>query len=58
MKGDMMPRPDSIETYMLLMPRRFDPEGAGDTRATGSLNLPAALTVHAGALQATVQRQI
>jgi multimeric flavodoxin WrbA len=29
-----MPRPDSIETYMLLMPMGFNPEGAGDTKAT------------------------
>lgn len=27
-----MPRPDSIETYMLLMPMGFNPEGARDTR--------------------------
>ncbi len=29
----MMPRPDSIETYMLVMSVGFNPEGAGDTKA-------------------------
>ncbi len=33
-KEDMMPRPDSIETFMLLLPMGFTPEGAGDTKAT------------------------
>jgi len=32
-KEGMMPRPDSIETFMLLMPMGFNPEGAGDTKA-------------------------
>jgi len=31
---NMMPRPDSIETYMLLLPMGFNPEDAGDTRTT------------------------
>jgi hypothetical protein len=31
---DMIPRPDSIETFMLVMPMGFNPEAAGDTRAT------------------------
>lgn len=29
-----MSRPDSIETFMLLMPVGFNPEAAGDTKAT------------------------
>ncbi|MBW2657150.1 MAG: NAD(P)H-dependent oxidoreductase [Deltaproteobacteria bacterium] len=33
-KEDMIPRPDSIETFMLLMPMGFNPERAGDTKAT------------------------
>jgi multimeric flavodoxin WrbA len=32
-KKDMSPRPDSIETFMLLMPLGFKPEAAGDTKA-------------------------
>jgi len=32
-KEGMMPRPDSIATYMLLMPMGFNPESAGDTKA-------------------------
>lgn len=32
-KEDMLPRPDSIETFMLLMPLGFNPEAAGDTKA-------------------------
>jgi len=33
-KEGMIPRPDSIETYMLIMSMGFNPEGAGDTKAT------------------------
>ena len=33
-KEGIMPRPDSIETYMLLMAMGFNPEGAGNTKAT------------------------
>lgn len=33
-KDGMIPRPDSIETYMLILPLGFNPEGAGDTQAT------------------------
>ena len=29
----LVPRPDSLETFMLLLPMGFNPEGAGDTRA-------------------------
>jgi len=29
----MMPRPDSVETFMMLMPMGFNPQAAGDTRA-------------------------
>ena len=32
-KEDMLPRPDSIETFMLLMPLGFNPEAAVDTKA-------------------------
>jgi len=31
---DMIPRPDSVETFLLLMTTGFDPEAAGDTEAT------------------------
>jgi multimeric flavodoxin WrbA/putative sterol carrier protein len=30
----MMPRPDSVETFLLLMTTGFDPEAAGDMKAT------------------------
>jgi multimeric flavodoxin WrbA len=30
----LTPRPDSIETFLLIMPMGFRPEGAGDTKAT------------------------
>ena len=30
----MMPRPDSIETYMLMMSTGFNPENAGDSKVT------------------------
>ncbi len=30
----MMPRPDSIEAFLRLLPMGFDPEVAGDTKAT------------------------
>ena len=30
----MIPRPDSVETFMLVMPMGFNPAAAGDTRAT------------------------
>jgi putative sterol carrier protein len=30
----LVPRPDSLETFMFVMPMGFDPEAAGDTRAT------------------------
>jgi multimeric flavodoxin WrbA/putative sterol carrier protein len=33
-KEDMIPRPDSIETFMLMMPMGFNSERAGDTKAT------------------------
>lgn len=33
-KEDMTPRPDSVETFMLLMPMGFNPEAAGDIKAT------------------------
>ncbi|MDY6933030.1 MAG: NAD(P)H-dependent oxidoreductase [Spirochaetota bacterium] len=33
-KKGMMPRPDSVETFLLLMPMGFNPEAAGDTKAT------------------------
>ncbi|MBW1983363.1 MAG: SCP2 sterol-binding domain-containing protein [Deltaproteobacteria bacterium] len=32
-EGGMTPRPDSIETFMLVMSTGFNPEGAGDTKA-------------------------
>ena len=31
---DMIPRPDSVETFLLLMTTGFDPEAAGDIKAT------------------------
>jgi len=31
---DMIPRPDSVETFLLLMTMGFDPEAAGDMKAT------------------------
>ena len=31
---EMRPRPDSIEAFLLLMPMGFNPEAAGDTKAT------------------------
>jgi multimeric flavodoxin WrbA/putative sterol carrier protein len=30
----MIPRPDSVETFMFMMPMGFNPEAAGETRAT------------------------
>lgn len=33
-KRGLMPRPDSIETFMMIMPLGFNPQGAGETRAT------------------------
>jgi multimeric flavodoxin WrbA len=33
-KEGMMPRPDSIKTFMHIMPMGFNPEAAGDTKAT------------------------
>jgi putative NADPH-quinone reductase len=30
----LVPRPDSVETFMFIMPMGFNPEAAGDTRAT------------------------
>ena len=30
----LVPRPDSVETFMFVMPMGFNPEAAGDTRAT------------------------
>jgi multimeric flavodoxin WrbA len=32
-KEDMMLRPDSLKTFMLIMPMGFNPEGAGDAKA-------------------------
>jgi putative NADPH-quinone reductase len=29
----LIPRPDSVETFMMIMPMGFHPDGAGDTRA-------------------------
>jgi FMN-dependent NADH-azoreductase len=29
----LMPRPDSVETFLMIMPVGFNPEGAGDTKA-------------------------
>ena len=34
----MVPRPDSIETFLLIMPMGFNPEAAGDTRAVIQFN--------------------
>jgi multimeric flavodoxin WrbA len=34
----LMPRPDSLETFMLIMPMGFNPDGAGDTRAVLQFN--------------------
>jgi hypothetical protein len=44
---DMMARPDSIETFMLLMPMGFNPECAGDKKPSYSSNLRAAWMAHA-----------
>ena len=30
----MIPRPDSIDSFMTIMPMGFNPKGAGDTKAT------------------------
>ena len=29
----LMPRPDSVDSFMMIMPMGFNPEGAGDTKA-------------------------
>ncbi|MBI4965130.1 MAG: NAD(P)H-dependent oxidoreductase [Desulfomonile tiedjei] len=34
----LTPRPDSLETFMVIMPSGFNPEGAGDTRAVIQFN--------------------
>jgi len=34
----LIPRPDSIETFMLIMPMGFNPNGAGDTKAILQFN--------------------
>jgi hypothetical protein len=34
----LMPRPDSLESFMLIMPMGFNPDGAGDTRAVLQFN--------------------
>jgi hypothetical protein len=34
----LMPRPDSIETFMMIMPVGFNPEGAGETKAAIQFN--------------------
>jgi multimeric flavodoxin WrbA/putative sterol carrier protein len=34
----LMPKPDSLETFMLIMPMGFNPDGAGDTRAVLQFN--------------------
>jgi putative sterol carrier protein/FMN-dependent NADH-azoreductase len=38
MEKGLMPRPDSLETFMLIMPMGFNPDGAGDTRAVLQFN--------------------
>ena len=35
----MKPRPDSIETFLMIMPMGFNPEKAGDTKAVMQFNL-------------------
>ena len=35
----LVPRADSIETFMMLLPMGFNPEGAGDTKADYSIQL-------------------
>ena len=35
---DLMPRPDSIETFMMIMPMGFNPERAGETEAAIQFN--------------------
>lgn len=34
----LVPRPDSVETFMFVMPMGFNPDAAGDTRATIQFN--------------------
>lgn len=34
----LIPRPDSLETFLMIMPRGFNAEAAGDTRATIQFN--------------------
>jgi multimeric flavodoxin WrbA len=34
----LIPRPDSIETFMLILPMGFNPDGAGDTQAVLQFN--------------------
>jgi hypothetical protein len=34
----LMPRPDSIESFMMILPMRFNADAAGDTRATIQFN--------------------
>ena len=38
MNGNLMPRPDSLETFMMIMPMGFNSERAGDMRAVLQFN--------------------
>jgi multimeric flavodoxin WrbA len=57
-KKDMRPRPDSVESFLLLMPMGFHPEAAGDTNATlqfeftGSVEGSCHLIIADGTIQA------
>jgi len=54
----LVPRPDSIESFMTLLPMGFNPNGAGDTRATlqftfsGEVEGSCYFTVQDGTIQA------
>ncbi len=57
-KKGMVPRPDSLKAFMLLMPVGFNPEGAGDTRAvlqfhfTGRVEGACQFTIAEGTIKA------
>jgi hypothetical protein len=50
----LIPRPDSIETFLMIMPMGFNPEAAGETQATiqfnfsGEVEGPCYLVIHDG----------
>ncbi len=43
-KRKLTPRPDSVDTFMIIMPMAFNPEAAGDTKATLQFNFSGEVT--------------